>query len=113
MPDASDWRILIIDDEQDILNVVDLALKDEGYQITTARHVEAGLTACTEDPLHIVLADICMPDMICKKSLLMQRLFDMVPMAADSRAAVLIEGPASTGNDLLAKILHSTVARKD
>jgi PAS domain S-box-containing protein len=47
------------------------------------------------------------------KSPLMQRLFDMIPMVADSRATVLIEGPTGTGKDLLAKILHSTSARKD
>ena len=37
----------------------------------------------------------------------------MIPMVADSRATVLIEGPTGTGKDLLAKILHSTSARKD
>jgi two-component system NtrC family sensor kinase len=63
MPDASDWRILLIDDEQDILDVVGLTLKDAGYQITTAAHGEAGLAACAGDPPQIVITDIRMPGM--------------------------------------------------
>jgi two-component system, NtrC family, sensor kinase len=61
MRDPSDWRILLIDDEQDILDVVGLALKDAGYQIATAPNGEAGLAACAEDPPHIVITDIRMP----------------------------------------------------
>jgi PAS domain S-box-containing protein len=47
------------------------------------------------------------------KSPPMQRLFDMIPMVADSQAAVLIEGPTGTGKDLLARIIHSTSPRRD
>ncbi len=47
------------------------------------------------------------------KSPLMQRLFDIIPMVADSLATVLIEGPTGTGKDLLARIIHSTSPRKN
>jgi PAS domain S-box-containing protein len=50
-------------------------------------------------------------DMIGKSSS-MQRLFDMIPMVADSPATVLIEGPTGTGKDLLARIIHSSSPRK-
>jgi PAS domain S-box-containing protein len=46
------------------------------------------------------------------KSPPMQRLFDMIPMVADSPATVLIEGPTGTGKDLLARIIHSSSPRK-
>jgi signal transduction histidine kinase len=61
MPALLDWRILLIDDEQDILDVVGLALKDAGYHVSTALHGEAGMTACANDPPHIVITDIRMP----------------------------------------------------
>lgn len=63
MPAQSEWRILLIDDEQDILDVVGLALKDAGYHVSTAPHGEAGLAACVDDPPHIVITDIRMPGM--------------------------------------------------
>jgi PAS domain S-box-containing protein len=47
------------------------------------------------------------------KSASMQRLFDMVPMVADSPATVLIEGPTGTGKDLLARIIHSSSPRRN
>jgi signal transduction histidine kinase len=61
MPAQSNWRILLIDDEQDILDIVGLALKDAGYHVSTAPHGEAGLAACADDPPHIVITDIRMP----------------------------------------------------
>jgi signal transduction histidine kinase len=63
MPAPSDWQILLIDDEQDILDVVGLALKDAGYHVSTAPNGEAGLAACADDPPHIVITDIRMPRM--------------------------------------------------
>jgi PAS domain S-box-containing protein len=47
------------------------------------------------------------------KSPPMQRLFDMIPMVADSPATVLIEGSTGTGKDLLARIIHSSSPRKN
>jgi signal transduction histidine kinase len=61
MPDQFEWRILLIDDEQDILDVVGMALKDAGYLIATSSDGEAGLAACAQDPPHIVITDIRMP----------------------------------------------------
>ncbi len=45
------------------------------------------------------------------KSPTMQRLFDMIPMVAESHATVLIEGATGTGKDLLAKIIHGESPR--
>jgi len=40
-----------------------------------------------------------------------QKLFEIVPVIAESDATVLIEGPTGTGKDLLAKVLHNTSKR--
>ena len=63
MPDETKWRILLIDDEQDILDVLGMTLLDAGYHVTSATDGEAGLTACAEHPPHIVITDIRMPRM--------------------------------------------------
>jgi PAS domain S-box-containing protein len=51
-------------------------------------------------------------DMVGKDAL-MQQLFEILPVVADSEANVLIEGPTGTGKDLLAKIIHNGSRRKD
>jgi PAS domain S-box-containing protein len=47
------------------------------------------------------------------KSPAMQKVFEMIPVVAQSNASVLIEGATGTGKDLLAKVIHSVGARKD
>ncbi len=43
----------------------------------------------------------------------MQKIFDMIPVVAQSDATVLIEGATGTGKDLLAKVIHSASRRAD
>jgi len=45
------------------------------------------------------------------KSPSMQRIFEILPVVADSDATVLIEGPTGTGKDLLAKVIHNSSRR--
>jgi len=45
------------------------------------------------------------------KSPSMQRMFEVLPVVADSDATVLIEGPTGTGKDLLAKVIHNASRR--
>ena len=61
MAAATDWRILLIDDEQDILDVVSLALTDAGYVVTTALNGESGLALCKREQPQIVITDVRMP----------------------------------------------------
>jgi len=51
-------------------------------------------------------------DMIGKDGV-MQQIFEILPVVADSEANVLVEGPTGTGKDLLAKIIHNASRRKD
>jgi len=61
--DHSDWHILVIDDEKDILDVMCLALGDTGYPVTTASDGKTGLELCRATPPRIVITDIRMPGM--------------------------------------------------
>ncbi len=61
MPET--WAIVLIDDEEDIREVMSLALTDAGYNVRTAADGEAGIRICTEAPPQIVITDIRMPGM--------------------------------------------------
>lgn len=47
------------------------------------------------------------------RSLVMQQLFDMTRLVADSSATVLIQGESGTGKELLAKTIHALSNRRD
>tara|TARA_R110001583_G_scaffold35585_3_gene118241 strand:- start:48761 stop:49459 length:699 start_codon:yes stop_codon:yes gene_type:complete len=59
----ADIKILLVDDEPDILEIVGYNLKNEGYKIYTAKNgIEAIKTAKKEIP-HLIILDIMMPEM--------------------------------------------------
>ena len=64
-------KILIIDDEPDILRVLAMSLRADGYEVVTAASGEEGLAAFTEQQPDIVLVDIKMPGLdgieVCKQ----------------------------------------------
>jgi PAS domain S-box-containing protein len=61
MPDS--WAIVLIDDEEDIREVMSLALADAGYEVRTAPDGETGIRLCVEAPPQIVITDVRMPGM--------------------------------------------------
>lgn len=59
----TDIKILLVDDEPDILEIVGYNLKNEGYTIFTAKNgIEAVETAKKITP-HLIILDIMMPEM--------------------------------------------------
>ena len=63
MSTASDWKIVVIDDEEDIREVMTLALEDGGYKVAAAEDGKAGIQLCEELLPQIVITDIRMPGM--------------------------------------------------
>ena len=61
MSDISDWKILLIDDEEDIRDVMTVALEDAGYRVVAAPDGASGLQRCKELSPQIVITDIRMP----------------------------------------------------
>jgi len=58
-----DIRILLVDDEQDILEIIGYNLSQEGYQIYTAKNgIEAVAKAKKKNP-HLIILDVMMPEM--------------------------------------------------
>ncbi len=64
-------KILLVDDEPDILEIVGYNLEREGYQIIEARNGEQGLALAIKEKPHLIILDIMMPVMdgieMCKK----------------------------------------------
>jgi two-component system NtrC family sensor kinase len=57
------WKIVLIDDEEDIREVMAIALQDAGYTVGTAADGIAGLMLCDDMSPQIVITDIRMPGM--------------------------------------------------
>ncbi|OFW66854.1 MAG: hypothetical protein A2Z12_00735 [Actinobacteria bacterium RBG_16_68_21] len=54
-------RILVIDDDPEILRFVETSLELEGYAVHTALDAESGLAAAFAEPPELVLLDLMMP----------------------------------------------------
>ena len=57
----SDWKIVLIDDEEDIREVLSIALQDAGYHIKTAADGLSGIQLIKSFAPQIVITDIRMP----------------------------------------------------
>ncbi|MBS9766813.1 MAG: response regulator transcription factor [Flavobacteriaceae bacterium] len=75
-----DVKILLVDDEPDILEIVGYNLKREGYQIIEAKNGEEGLELAIKERPHLIILDIMMPKMdgieMCKKVRAVESLKD-------------------------------------
>ena len=54
-------KILVIDDDKDILRLLEFTLKRTGHDIITANNGEAGLTQTRENSPDLVVCDVMMP----------------------------------------------------
>lgn len=57
------YRILIVDDEPDILEFVGYSLTKEGYEVATAADGRSAVARAAEWRPHLILLDAMMPDM--------------------------------------------------
>jgi two-component system, OmpR family, alkaline phosphatase synthesis response regulator PhoP len=58
-----EFKLLLVDDESDILEFVGYNLKKEGYQVFTASNGEEGVAAAKAHKPHLILLDVMMPGM--------------------------------------------------
>ena len=61
--DNSNIKILLVDDEPDILDFVGYNLKAEGYKVATAASGKAGVAKAKEFKPDLILLDVMMPEM--------------------------------------------------
>ncbi len=58
-----DIRILLVDDEADILEIVSYNLSSEGYQVFTAKNGVEGVVKAKKKLPHLIILDVMMPEM--------------------------------------------------
>ena len=58
---SQDARILVVDDERSMQEFLEILLRKEGYDVTTAGDVETALVALDSDDYDLVITDIQMP----------------------------------------------------
>ncbi|EPZ52692.1 MULTISPECIES: response regulator transcription factor [Alicyclobacillus] len=63
MYQCSDVKILLVDDEENILQFLELGLQNEGFQVSTASDGMSAINQAKEFHPHIVILDIMMPGM--------------------------------------------------
>jgi DNA-binding response OmpR family regulator len=56
-------KILVVDDEDDILHFLELVLREKGYDVATASGGHEALTKAQIERPHLILLDIMMPQM--------------------------------------------------
>ncbi len=56
-------RILLIDDEENLRNVVRLILEDDGYEVLEAGNGRAGLELYRQHHVDLIITDLAMPEM--------------------------------------------------
>ncbi|MFK5972585.1 MAG: response regulator transcription factor [Flavobacteriaceae bacterium] len=56
-------KILLVDDEPDILEIVSYNLSSEGYQVFTAKNGMEGVAKAKKKQPHLIILDVMMPEM--------------------------------------------------
>jgi two-component system response regulator PilR (NtrC family) len=59
---SSSARILVVDDERSMQEFLEILLRKEGYDVTTAGDVDGALLALDADDYDLVISDVQMPD---------------------------------------------------
>lgn len=110
-----DYRILIVDDEADILEFIRYNLKKEGYDVYTASDGAEALKVAAEVSPHLVLLDVMMPNMdgmeACRRLRAMPQTEDAVIAFLTARAEDYsqVAGFDAGADDYIAKPVRPNV----
>ena len=61
--EKKDIKILLVDDEPDILEIVGYNLTSEGYKVITAENGVEGVKKAKKEKPHLIILDVMMPEM--------------------------------------------------
>ncbi|WP_293445244.1 sigma-54 dependent transcriptional regulator [Persephonella sp.] len=71
-------KILIVDDEEDILHTFEVILEDEGYHVKTVSKAKKALEILKNEDFDLVLSDMRMPEMTGEEFLIQMRRFNKI-----------------------------------
>lgn len=110
-----DKKILLIDDEQDILEILSYNLKKEGYQVFTANNGNEGIAKAQEILPDLILLDVMMPEKdgieTCQELRQIKELQKtlIVFLSARSEEFSQLAGFDAGANDYIVKIIKPKV----
>ena len=61
--ESESYKILLVDDEKDILEFLGYNLRKEGYRVFTARNGKDGIKIANQEKPHLIILDVMMPKM--------------------------------------------------
>lgn len=96
------YRILVCDDEKDIVSALEIYLRAEGYEVDKAYNGKEALELLAKKEIHLVLMDIMMPEL--------NGIDAMVQMRKQSNVPVILLTAKSEDTD---KILGLTIGADD
>jgi len=103
-------RVLVIDDDPILIELIQETLTLEGYHITFAANGREGLRVLADNRPHLVILDVMMPDMNGLETCARIRAVSAVPIimltALGSRDDI-VRGLEAGADDYLAKPFHS------
>jgi PleD family two-component response regulator len=107
--DSSPYRVLVVDDEPHIVQILKFTLEREGFQVYTAENGRVAIEKVREVQPHLVILDVMMPVMdgyeVCRK---MREDFKMnqipvIMLSAKGDPGARVEGLEGGANDYLVK----------
>lgn len=99
-------KILIVDDNPEIREIIEILLKGEGYETLQAADGQTALTALKKQPFDLIILDIMMPGLNGYQTCLEIRKFSNAPilfLSARTKDSDKTLGFSSGGDDYLAK----------
>ncbi len=110
MLNHQNWRILLIDDEEDIRDVISMVLSDTGYTVETAPDGVSGLEACGRFSPHIVITDIRMPRMdglaVLKQVKIDHPDMEVIVATAFAEMSIAVEALQLDASDFITKPIN-------
>ena len=100
------YRVLICDDQKDIVNALKIYLAPEGYQLFEAFDGQQAVDILRKEEIHLVLLDVMMPKMDGITALTTIRKFSNIPiilLTAKSETEDMVEGLNTGADDYITK----------
>jgi DNA-binding response OmpR family regulator len=101
-----EFKILVVDDEKNIVDVVKAYLEKEGFQVVTASDGEAALNIFNKETIHLIVLDLMLPKISGEEVCGKVRAVSSVPiimLTAKAEEDERIEGISIGADDYLVK----------
>lgn len=101
--------ILVVDDEKEIRELIEIYLKNDGYQVILAANGEEALDVLREQEVHLIILDVMMPKMdgiqACLK-IREEKNMPIIMLSAKTQEIDKIHGLNTGADDYVGKPFH-------